>query len=92
MDEHINDETLTAYVSKKLGGVTGDTSDVRVEVEDGVVYLDGVVSNPKLRNEIEETARNTDGVGNVVNSIVVEHIVNLAHSDYSPVQTSQTEC
>ncbi len=82
MDEHINDDTLTADVGKKLKNVAGDTSDVRVEVEDGIVYLDGVVSNPKLRKDIEETTRNTDGVGNVVNSIVVEHIVNLAHSDY----------
>ena len=84
MDEHINDETLTADVNKKLEDVIGDISDVRVEVEDGIAYLDGVVSSPKLRMDIEETTRNTEGVGNVVNSIVVEHVVNLAHSDYNP--------
>ncbi len=78
MGESIHDEALTADVKQKLQEVSGDTSNVRVEVEDGIAYLDGVVSNPQLRNEIEETTRNTDGVGNVVNSVVVEHIVNLA--------------
>ncbi len=84
MDEYINDETLAAGLSKKLSNVVGDTSNVRVEVEDGVAYLDGVVSNPQLRNAIEESIHNTDGVNNVVNSIVVEHIVNLA-----PMTTSK---
>ena len=88
MDEYINDETLTADVSKKLDSVTGDTSNVRVEVEDGIAYLDGVVSNSRLRKDIEETTRNTDGIGSVVNSIVVEHIINLARSNYNHTHPS----
>ncbi len=86
MDEYINDETLTADVNKKLSDLAGDTSNVRVEVEDGVAYLDGVVGNHRLRSEVENTIRNAAGVGKVVNSIVVEHIVNLAGSGFNHTQ------
>lgn len=82
------DERLTADVNKKLRNIPADTSAVRVEVEDGIAYLDGVVSNPKLRQEVEETTRNTDGVGQVVNSIVVEHILNLSSFGYVPIHPS----
>jgi osmotically-inducible protein OsmY len=88
MGVSINDEALTADVKQKLQEVPGDTSNVRVEVEDGIVYLDGVVSNPQLRKEIEETTRNTDRVGNVVNSIVVEHVVNFAGFDCISIPSS----
>lgn len=80
-----DDLSLNATLNRCLSSIPGDTSTVRIEVEKGIAYLDGVVGNAELRRRIEECIRSSAGVRNVVNSIVVEHVLNLTHFGYVPI-------
>jgi hypothetical protein len=48
---------------------------VRVEVEEGIVYLEGVVETSAHKQLLENVVRHLDGVHAVVNCLALEHIV-----------------
>lgn len=66
----VSDATVTAKVKAKLlaDGVTGTT----VDTTDGVVTLAGSVSGDEQKAKAERDARETDGVKNVKNELIVK--------------------
>lgn len=66
----LSDATVTARVKAKLlaDGITGTT----VDTTDGVVTLAGSVSGDEQKAKAERDARETDGVKDVKNELVVK--------------------
>jgi osmotically-inducible protein OsmY len=48
---------------------------VQVEVEEGIVYLEGVAESAAHKQLLENSVRHLDGVRAVVNCLALEHIV-----------------
>lgn len=71
---HLDDTTITAAIKAKL--VTqdriGSLTRIGVKTVENTVYLSGKVTTPQEKNQVEEIARRTDGVKNVVNDIEVQ--------------------
>jgi hyperosmotically inducible protein len=66
----VSDATVTARVKAKLlaDGITGTT----VDTTDGVVTLAGSVASDEQKAKAERDARETDGVKNVKNELIVK--------------------
>lgn len=71
--EQANDSTITGRVGRRL---TADPDVARYKIDvdtlDGVVYLRGKVDSSTMKASAERIARNTDGVRQVVNEIIVD--------------------
>lgn len=71
--EQSNDNIITGRVGRRL---TADPDVQRYAIDvdtlDGVVYLRGKVDTQAIKTSAETIAKNTDGVVNVVNELVVE--------------------
>jgi osmotically-inducible protein OsmY len=64
--ERLNDPGLAAKVQSEIfRGVDVDAGDVSVNVEDGVVYLRGEIESPETIRQLEEAAREVDGIRGV---------------------------
>ncbi len=70
--QRIDDSVITTKIESKLTA-DPEVSAFRVDVdtEDGVVRLSGVVKHEKARSEAADLARDTHGVREVINDIVV---------------------
>ncbi len=62
-------------------GPPGPTSSITVQVDHGVVVLQGTVEHWAQRAAAQEAAHRVPGVKDVVNDIVVRFPVSLAHAD-----------
>ncbi len=70
---YVDDAALTASVkAKRVADNAVNLTHVDVDANDGVVYLNGVVSTPEERAKTEEFARETHGVRRVVNNLRIE--------------------
>jgi hyperosmotically inducible protein len=71
--EQTSDATITGRVGRRL---TADADVKRYEIDvdtlDGVVYLRGKVDSETMKASAERIARNTDGVRQVVNELIVD--------------------
>jgi hyperosmotically inducible periplasmic protein len=68
----INDGTITAQVKAKLTGVKGvKASQVRVDTNDRVVSLSGMVASEDVKRQAEKAARDVDRVRDVKNMLTV---------------------
>ena len=66
--ERLNDPALAAKVQSEIfRDADAPKGDVSVNVEDGVVYLRGQVDSPEKISELEQAARQVDGVTAVEN-------------------------
>lgn len=73
MGDRISDTAITTKIKAKI---TGDPDlnpfNINVDTKDGVVTLRGVVTSEENKREVEEIARNTDGVERVQNMLDVQ--------------------
>ncbi|HWB74990.1 MAG TPA: BON domain-containing protein [Nannocystaceae bacterium] len=71
--EQANDATITGRVGRRL---TADPDVARYKIDvdtlDGVVYLRGKVDSSTMKASAERIARNTDGVRQVVNELIID--------------------
>jgi hypothetical protein len=68
------DETLTRRIRDIVAVATEDIDGVRVEVEDGVAYLEGVVSSAREANAISRAVRRLPGLYHVVTCLSTEKV------------------
>ena len=69
---NINDGTITAQVKAKLTGMKGvKASQVRVDTNDRVVSLSGIVASEDVKRQAEKAARDIDRVRDVKNMLTV---------------------
>lgn len=70
--KNTNDAAISMAVKGKLADdELVHASHIDVDTEDGVVYLKGHQNNEAAKSRAEQIARQTDGVKQVVNEIVV---------------------
>jgi osmotically-inducible protein OsmY len=48
---------------------------VRVDVEEGIVYLEGIAESAVHKQLLENSVRHLEGVRSVVNCLALEHLV-----------------
>jgi hypothetical protein len=53
---------------------------VQVEIDDGIVYLDGIALHRAQKQGLEAALMHIAGVRRVINCLAVEHVARLAHS------------
>jgi osmotically-inducible protein OsmY len=77
--ERLNDPALAAKVQSEIfRDPDAPKGDVSVNVEDGIVYLRGEVDSPETVTQLEQAAREVEGVRGVQN---------LLHGPGEPAQT-----
>ncbi len=74
--------TLPANSNQETQHIADDTSDIRIEIEDGVAYIDGVVQSEAQRHRIEAEVKAKYGVVEVVNGLMVENIATALDAHY----------
>jgi|GEM_PF-2168032 len=74
MDKH-NDIELARRVRDILAVATDDLDAVTSEVEDGVVYIEGVVPSDDHRRAISNAVSHLDGVSQVITCLATEHVL-----------------
>ena len=65
-------EYLQQAIEQKITEMTGNDSDVQVQVSDGIVTLTGFLQDASLVTKIEAVVKATAGVTNVVSDLSVE--------------------
>ena len=68
----MNDGQLLQQIVQIQGALHLEES--RAEVEDGVVYLEGVVESAGQKHTLEQAVRRLRGVAGVINCLAVEHV------------------
>jgi osmotically-inducible protein OsmY len=68
VQQQVGDATLAGRIAAAIFAQTGSTQ-VRVNVRDGVVTLRGSVADAKTRTAAIDTARNTSGVKAVIDQM-----------------------
>lgn len=68
------DKTLEQRIRDIIAVATSDIDAVLVEVEDGVAYVEGVVSGERERNAIMTNLRRVPGICGLVTCLSVEHV------------------
>ena len=81
MAEH--DVELARRVRDIVAVVADDLDDVTFDVEDGVVYIEGVVPTEEQRRAITNAVSHLDGLDRVVTCLATEHVL-PAPTDVSP--------
>lgn len=69
------DVELTRRVRDIIAVAADDIDAVMADVEDGVVYIEGVVSGDEQRRTICNAVRHLDGVNHVVECLATEHVL-----------------
>lgn len=72
---HRLDPEIFAEARKALDDDPAVPQDVRVHVYDGTVTLTGTVRSAIQKSEAEAVVRRVAGVGEIINSLVVAHVV-----------------
>jgi hyperosmotically inducible periplasmic protein len=71
--EHVDDAALvTSVKSALIANESTKARDIKVEVNRGVVQLNGFVDSQEQKSEAASIARNIDGVKEVRNNLIVE--------------------
>jgi len=73
----MSDTDIALHVLRSLALVLEDIDAVRVEVEQDVVYLEGVAVDAAQKQRIGEIAGQVTGVRRVVNCLSLEHVAHL---------------
>ncbi len=73
MAEH--DVELARRVRDIVAVVADDMDNVTFDVEDGVVYIEGVVPNDEQRRAISSAVSHLDGLDRVVTCLATEHVL-----------------
>ncbi len=76
MAEH--DVELARRVRDIVAVVADDIDNVTFEVEDGVAYIEGVVSTDGERRAISHAVAELDGLDRVVTCLATEHVLTAA--------------
>ena len=69
------DASLQRQIQQVLTAVPG--AEARVEVEAGVVYVEGVIATAAHKQGLEQQLRQLPGVQAVVNCLALEHVARL---------------
>jgi osmotically-inducible protein OsmY len=73
----MNDREIIRTVRRTLALLLDDLDSVRVEVEGGIVYLEGVASNALHKQAITQRLGRVPGVRQVINCLSLEHVAAL---------------
>ncbi len=73
--EQQTDLELARRVRDILAVATDDLDAVTSEVEDGIVYIEGVVPTDEQRRAISNAVRHLEGVNNVITCLATEHVL-----------------
>jgi osmotically-inducible protein OsmY len=73
------DAKLSSRVRDIIAVVADDIDAVRYEIEDGVVYIEGVVTTDEQRDVIARTVGQLEGVEQVVNCLSTERLMPPRH-------------
>ena len=73
----MRDTEVGRRVRRFLALTLDDIDTVRVEVEQGVVYLEGVASDATDRQRLQQMIGRLPGVQQVINCLSVEHVAQL---------------
>ncbi|HUP28060.1 MAG TPA: BON domain-containing protein [Chloroflexia bacterium] len=68
------DVELARRVRDILAVATTDIDAVTSEVEDGIVYIEGIVPSEQHRKAISSAVRELDGVSQVITCLAAEHL------------------
>ena len=80
------DVELARRVRDILAVATDDIDAVTSEVEDGVVYIEGVVPSEQHRRAISGAVRELDGVSQVITCLATEHVLpNATEKESTPL-------
>ena len=79
------DVELARRVRDILAVATDDIDSVTSEVEDGIVYIEGVVPNEQQRRAISSAVRELDGVSQVITCLATEHVMQHVSEKESPI-------
>jgi osmotically-inducible protein OsmY len=69
------DVELARRVRDIIAVAAEDIDAVTADVEDGIVYIEGVVSGDEQRRAICSAVRHLDGVNNIVECLATEHVL-----------------
>ncbi len=83
----MSDHDIAQQVRGLLATLLDDFDAVKVEVEGGVAYLEGVAATPALRQRIEQAVLRLPNVCRVVNCLAHEHVALLHNEGGLPVFT-----
>ncbi len=72
------DVELARRVRDILAVAVDDIDSVTSDVEDGIVYIEGVVPNEQQRRTISSAVRELDGVSQVITCLANEHVMHNA--------------
>ena len=81
----MRDTEVGRRVRRFLALTLDDIDTVRVEVEQGVVYLEGVASNATDRQNLQQMIGRLPGVQRVINCLSVEHVAQLRPCVETPI-------
>lgn len=77
------DEELAHRVRDIIAVVTDDIDAVTCEVEEGVAYIEGVVSDERERRAISSAVRQLDGLAQVITCLATERVLPRAEHEES---------
>src|SRR5579859_4437217 len=73
----MSDTEVARTVRRVLATLLDDGDTVRVEVEQGVVYLEGIATNAGQKHKIQQLVTRVPGVRRVIDCLSLEHIAKL---------------
>ncbi|HUS15270.1 MAG TPA: BON domain-containing protein [Chloroflexia bacterium] len=73
----MSDAEITQTVHRFLVLMLDDVDAVRVEVEQGVVYLEGVAASMAQKRAIQQSIAGVPGVRHIINCLSLEHVADL---------------
>lgn len=71
------DQQLKRRIRDIIAVVTPDIDAVMFDVEDGIAYIEGVVSTQEQRTQISNALRQLDGLTHAVICLSTEHIMRV---------------
>ncbi len=77
----MTDKELTRTVRRSLVLLLDDFDTVRVEVEQGIVYLEGIAGDAVQKHAIQQMILHLPAVRRVINCLALEHLAVL-HPPY----------
>ena len=87
----MSDIDVARTVRRILALLLDDIDTVQVEVEHGVVYLEGVAVSAAEKQKIDQHIRRVTGVRQVINCLSLEHVARLARElDVTPPYPSRS--
>jgi osmotically-inducible protein OsmY len=79
--EEQTDLELARRVRDILAVATDDLDAVTSDVEDGIVYIEGVVPTDDQRRAISSAVRQLEGVNSVITCLATEHVLPSSSND-----------